>query len=114
MGKLYYGADTRPIELDDRLLSHAMAVIATKLRRQESFTMTWAHESDDGRSTIWIQPSIPLRFVYDSAESASLDRRVLKELAAQANSSRGLTLSNDVFDDAQVSDLEPRKYGRAA
>lgn len=94
MAKLFYGTTTEPITIDDRLLAHVKVVVATKLRRGESFTLSWVHGPDEpvGRSTIWVQPAIPLRFVFDSAQPESLDQDLLKRMANDANSSRGLNL----------------------
>src|SRR5687767_10259238 len=71
MGTIFYGGDATPIHIEDRALAHLKVVIATKLRRNESFTLTWRHQDDQpgGRSTIWLHPSIPLRFVFDDAEA---------------------------------------------
>jgi hypothetical protein len=94
MAKLYYGTTTEPIRIDDRMLAHVKVVVATKLRRGESFTLSWVHGEDEptGRSTIWLQPSIPLRFVFDSEQPEALDQNLLKRMANDANSSRGLSL----------------------
>lgn len=94
MGSLFYGSSPSPIRIPDRVLAHVKVVIATKLRRGESFTVSWRHPSDEpaGRSTLWIQPSIPLRFVFGSAEPEVLDPALLQSLANAANSSSGLTL----------------------
>jgi len=94
MAKLYYGTTTEPIHIDDRMLAHVKVVTATKLRRGESFTLSWVHGEDEpaGRSTIWLQPSIPLRFVFDSEQPEALDQNLLKRMANDANSSRGLSL----------------------
>jgi hypothetical protein len=64
MGRLLYGDAQNPINIDDRVLAHLKVVIATKLRRNESFTLSWRHPdgTPEGRSTIWIHPSIPIRF----------------------------------------------------
>lgn len=101
MGKIFYGATDTPIELDDRVLAHLAAIVATKLRRNESFTLTYNHgdDPDEGRSMLWLQPSIPLRFVFDSAESERLDQKVLQDMATDAASSRGLYLRADLFDE---------------
>lgn len=94
MGSLYYGDDRDPIEIEDRLLAHVKVVIATKLRRNESFTLSWRHGAGvPGRSTIWMQPSIPLRFVFESAEAESLDPALLTSLANSANSSGGMNIT---------------------
>ena len=94
MAKLFYGTTTEPIRIDDRILAHVKVVAATKLRRGESFTLSWVHGADEpaGRSTIWLQPAIPLRFVFDSEQPETLDQDLLKRMANDANSSRGLSL----------------------
>ena len=94
MGTIFYGGDATPIHIEDRALAHLKVVIATKLRRNESFTLTWRHQDDQpgGRSTIWLHPSIPLRFVFDAAETPELSRRWIEDLAQSANSSGGITL----------------------
>lgn len=91
---MYYGDDNTALSFEDRALAHLKVVIATKLRRGESFTITWTHRPDEtpGRSTIWISPSIPLRFVFDDPEPVALSPRYLEQLATSANSSGGIML----------------------
>ena len=95
MAKLFYGSQPAPIEIPDLLLAHVKVVIATKLRRSESFMMSWAHADGSGRSSIWVQPSIPMRFVFESAEAPQLDRVLLASLAVAASSNNGLVLHLD-------------------
>ena len=95
MAKLFYGAQQAPIEIPDLLLAHVKVVIATKLRRNECFMMSWAHVDGSGRSSIWVQPSIPMRFVFESAEAPQLDRELLASLAVAASSNSGLILHLD-------------------
>ena len=104
VGTIYYGGSATPIQIDDRALAHLKVVIATKLRRSESFTVTWRHPEDQprGRSTIWLHPSIPLRFVFDDPEPAELSRKWIEELANSANSSGGITLVAEHFDTGPV------------
>ncbi|GEP48106.1 hypothetical protein MSA03_16140 [Microbacterium saccharophilum] len=94
MGKLYYGSAGEPIQVSDRLLAHLKFVATTKLRRQESFALNILHPTseDAGRTTLWIQPAIPLRFVFSSAEPETLDRELIKQLAEDANTTGGMTL----------------------
>lgn len=110
MGTIYYGGAATPINIDDRALAHLKVVIATKLRRSESFTVTWRHPDDQprGRSTIWLHPSIPLRFVFDDPEPSELSREWIEELASSANSSGGITLIAEHFDTdlADVVDVD--------
>ena len=109
MGTIYYGGSATPIHIEDRALAHLKVVIATKLRRSESFTVTWRHPDGQprGRSTIWLHPSIPLRFVFDDPEPAVLSREWIEELASSANSSGGITLIAEHFDTGPVEVIEP-------
>jgi hypothetical protein len=104
VGPIYYGGSATPIHIEDRALAHLKVVIATKLRRGESFTVSWRHPEDQprGRSTLWLHPSIPLRFVFDDPEPASLSREWMDELAQSANSSGGITLVAEHFDTAPI------------
>ena len=110
MGHLFYGNTAEPIEIPDRLLAHLKVVVATKLRRSESFTLSWRHPGDipSGRSTIWLQPAIPLRFVFQS-ESEVLDPELLTRFAAASNSSQGLTVDLDMLDDRVQVDAVPER-----
>jgi hypothetical protein len=104
VGTIYYGGSATPIHIEDRALAHLKVVIATKLRRGESFTVSWRHPDDQarGRSTIWLHPSIPLRFVFDDPEPALLSREWIEELASSANSSGGIMLIAEHFDTSPV------------
>lgn len=111
MGALYYGTDSEPIEIPDRLLAHIKVVVISKLRRSERFTLSWASPSGSGggRATLWLDPSIPLRFVFDSAEAEAeaeaLDPVLLHELAHQASSVRGLVIELDPVKHSSLADV---------
>jgi hypothetical protein len=104
VGTIYYGGSAMPIHIEDRALAHLKVVIATKLRRDESFTVSWKHPDDQprGRSTIWLHPSIPLRFVFDDPEPAELSRDWIEELANSASSTGGIMLVAEHFDTGPV------------
>lgn len=87
MGWLQYDHISDPIAIDDRALSHLKTVITTKLRRGESFTVTWIHSTEQkpGRTTIWVDPAIPLRFTFDSADPVELNPEWLVRLADTAS-----------------------------
>jgi hypothetical protein len=95
MGALYYGNE--PIEISDRLLAHVKMVVTTKLRRNERFTLSWVSPpgSGGGRTTLWLDPSIPLRFLFDSEEAEALDPELLRELANAANTVRGIVIESE-------------------
>lgn len=99
MGTIHYGSGDE-IHVDDRALAHLKVVVATKLRRQESFTLSWKHPDGEpvGRSTIWLHPSIPLRFVFDESEPPQLNMRWVEELMHSANSTGGIMLIDEVLD----------------
>jgi hypothetical protein len=93
MGLIFYGNSPEPIEVDDRTLAHLKVVISLKLRRNESFTLSWRHPDESGRSTLWLHPSIPLRFVFDEPVAPELSQQWLSELANSANTSGGILLT---------------------
>lgn len=75
MGRLRYDSTLEPIIVDDVTLAHLKIVVATKLRRHESFMMSWqpVGEFADARLTAWIHPSIPLVMAFDQSESPPID-----------------------------------------
>ena len=87
-------------DLEDRALAHLKVVIATKLRRNESFTVSWTHPEGDayGRSTIWLHPSIPLRFTFAEPETPELNVKWIQALMVEASSSGGISLVDEVVD----------------
>jgi hypothetical protein len=97
MGTLHYGSGMSTVKIPDHVLAHLKAVATMKLRRGESFMVTWRHSEGEavGRSSLWMQPSIPLLFELDSLEPVQLDSSYLHELANAANSSGGMVLTWD-------------------
>ena len=100
VGTLYYGDSGTPIGIEDRALAHLKIAITTKLRRGESFTLSWKHpdEQPRGRSTLWLHPSIPLRFVFDEPEAPELSRSWIEDLMRSANSTGGILLVPEQLD----------------
>ena len=96
MGKLEYNSSHPAIEIDDDTLAHVKILIATKLRRQESFMMTWLPLGDgpDRRASVWIHPAIPLRFGFDTAEHTAIDTHRVAEMMHALNSSGELILDH--------------------
>jgi hypothetical protein len=99
MGTIQYG-DSSEIHIEDRALAHLKVAVATKLRRNESFTLSWKHPDGDapGRSTIWLHPSIPLRFTFETPENPQLNAKWVQALMMEASSSGGITLVDEVVD----------------
>ncbi|MCT1364084.1 MULTISPECIES: hypothetical protein [unclassified Microbacterium] len=93
MGKLEYNSSHPPIEVDDATLAHLKIVIGTKLRRQKSFMMTWPSENTrPGRLTVWMHPSIPLIFEFDSAIPVPIDPKRVESMMGKLNARGDLVL----------------------
>lgn len=93
MGRLYYANNPEPVELPDRLLAHLKVVIATKLRRNESFSIAW-DDATGRHEWLWLDAAVPLRVVVDDPDLV-LDPGVLRTLTDRANTSAGLTVDLD-------------------
>lgn len=109
MGTLHYGDAATPIRIEDRALAHLKVAIITKLRRGESFTVSWRHPDDQvrGRTTLWLNPSIPLRFVFEEPETPELSRTWIEELMRSANSTGGIRLVPELLDTGPIATIEP-------
>lgn len=93
LGKLTY--DSRlTADFEDRALAHIQLVIGAKLRRGESFYFSWVDEAHTGggRSTIWLNPGIPLAYKYAGNRVTSFNRLWVEALSESANSPLGLQL----------------------
>ncbi|MBO3663775.1 DUF7882 family protein [Microbacterium stercoris] len=95
MGILIYDSVEPPIEIEDRALSHLKVVVLSKLRRGESFAVSWKHPPGKagGRSTIWLNPAIPLRFIFDEDEPPELNQRWLTRMSESAHALGGIMLT---------------------
>ncbi len=94
MGTLYYGAARTPIVIDDRLLAHLKVVATSKLRRNESFLISWDEppENGSGRGSVFIHANCDLVYRFDGARPAELDQQLLETMSAESMSSRGLVI----------------------
>jgi len=95
MGTLQY--DGSRVEFDDRLLAHLQIVIVQKIRRGESFLMSWGDEAGtgEGHSAIWIHPTHNLYFTFANGTNPRINRAWLSELTNSANSARGLLVTEE-------------------
>jgi hypothetical protein len=100
VGTLFYGDSGTPIGIADDVLAHLKIAITTKLRRNEPLMISWRHSEDQprGRSTLWLHPAIPLRFVFDEPEAPALDRGWIEDLMRSANSAGGVQLDPQHLD----------------
>ncbi|ANP71086.1 ATP-dependent DNA ligase [Cryobacterium arcticum] len=74
---------------------HLQVVIGSKLRRGESFFLSWndSPTAGAGRSSVWLHPSIPLYFRYFGGKTPRINRSWIEQLTTSANSGHGLLLS---------------------
>jgi hypothetical protein len=96
VGKLLYGSSLEVV-FDDRVLAHLQLAMGQKLRRREGFFFSWRDEASEGngRSTLWLEPSIPLVFRYNGGRMPTVNREWLEILVASANSAQGLQLTDE-------------------
>jgi len=95
MGTFFY--DGARFELDDRLLAHLQVIIATKLRRNEGFFISWAIAPVDGsgRHVIWIDNGVPIRIRYEGSKRPEINREWAESLALSANTNNGLVITDE-------------------
>ena len=94
MGTLEYNSSRPPIQIDDGTLAHLKIVIGTKLRRHESFMMTWLPDGKgaNGRLTIWMHPSIPLVIAFDDATIPRIEAKRIESMMDNLNARGELVL----------------------
>ena len=96
MGTLIY--DSRDgFSFDDRVLAHLQVVIASKLRRQESFVLAWIDHSSSGGGalrSVWLDPSISVQFVFTQPVLPEINRQWVEILSRRASSNGGLLVED--------------------
>jgi hypothetical protein len=97
MGTLIYGHGDLSVDFDDRTLAHLQMVIGTKLRRRESFLLSWSEDGQESelRTSIWLDSSVPLYFRYSGAKMPDLNHDWISLLMAGANSGTGLVVTGE-------------------
>ncbi|MFS0912227.1 hypothetical protein AB3M89_10575 [Microbacterium sp. 179-I 3D2 NHS] len=95
MGTLRYDTSSPPIRVDDRELAHLRIVMGTKLRRLESFMMTWHPADGDPARTCsaWIHPAIPLQFHFDAESIPKVEPAHVAELIDRVNATGDLIVT---------------------
>ena len=104
MGTLTYVGVDYPF--DDRTLAHLKVAITAKLRRGESFLLSWTAPAEEGsgRVSLWMSPSLPLIYRFTDPDAIELSRTWLEALAASAQQVQGMT----VMDEAEAGALRRR------
>ncbi|MBF4461957.1 hypothetical protein ITJ46_08620 [Rathayibacter sp. VKM Ac-2878] len=93
MGKLIYGPGT-VYEMDDRTLAHVKLALTAKLRRQESFLLSWPIPAAQGagRTSLWIAPMIPLQFQFSGSRPPGINRQWIVSMLDGSHSDRGMII----------------------
>jgi hypothetical protein len=94
MGVMLYGSPPSELTMDDRMLAHLKIVVVSKLRRNESFLLSWELPAEDGpgRMSLWMHPSIPLQFKFDETRRPPLNGDWLEEMARASMGVDGLRI----------------------
>ncbi|WP_258067693.1 hypothetical protein [Rathayibacter sp. AY1G9] len=94
MGRLIYGPQSLEIDFEDRLLAHLKVAMFTKMRRNESFSLSWSEpeSSGYGRSSVWVHPMTPVHFRFHGSKRPSLNRLWIEQFIASANNTGEMTV----------------------
>jgi hypothetical protein len=97
MGKLLYGNVGTAYEMDDRTLSHLKIAITGKLRRHESFLVSWdvPHKQGGGRVSLWMSREIPLGFTFAGSRPPVLNQVWIECLRRNAGRTGGMQLISE-------------------
>lgn len=92
MGRLKFPHELR-LDLDDWALAHLHAAMQVKLRRGESFHLSWPHDisTGPGRTTTWVHSETSWVCTIGS-RTGELDRRWVEAFVATANSVGGMQI----------------------
>lgn len=115
VGTLWYDS-TLKADFDDRLLAHLQIVIGAKLRRGESFYFSWKDDAQigNGRTTIWIHPTVPLVYKYFGGRMPVINRPWVEALLASANSANGLHILPEPESNSDNGSGHHQQYGGPA
>jgi hypothetical protein len=91
MGKFIYDGLVK-VDFDDRLLAHLQLVIGAKVRRGESFHLSWKDDPSigDGRTTVWVSPRTSLVYKFYGSKRPVINPAWIEALMHTANSAAGL------------------------
>jgi hypothetical protein len=91
VGRFSYD-NTVTVDFDDRTLAHLQAVIGAKLRRGESFMLSWIDDAamGSGHTSVWLNPASTLAFKYFGGRMPALNRGWVEKLMMSANFTEGL------------------------
>lgn len=94
------------------MLAHLKIAVGTKLRKQESFFLSWKVDPSQGsgRVSLWMNPSQHVGFRFSGSRPPELNKTWLWVLVELADSHRGLIVVHEKEAEAYV--LEKAKSQR--
>lgn len=94
MGFLYYGNNSYSLEMDDRPLAHLKIAVLSLLRAGKgvAFSFDRPVSRGSGRETLWMSPSIELRFRFTGSRSPQINESWVRLIMGTADSHTGLRL----------------------
>lgn len=74
--------------------SPTQVVIVAKFRRSEPFLLSWTlpRAEGGGRGSMWLHPSVPVKFEFSGNRRPSLNRSWLEQMTLQTSTATGLDL----------------------
>lgn len=105
MGRLIYDSALEA-DFDDRTLAHLQIVMGQKLGRNEAFFFSWKDSQGvgDGRTSIWIHPTISLRFKYLGGRPPAINPEWIRSLIADSHTPAGLRVTPEPESPAAASE----------
>ena len=109
MGKFIYDGLVK-VDFDDRLLAHLQLVIGAKIRRGESFHLSWKDDPSigDGRTTVWVHPRTSLVYKFYGSKRPAINPAWVEALMYTANSPAGLYAVPEPAEHTLVNPSETR------
>ncbi|QWL29428.1 hypothetical protein [Rathayibacter toxicus] len=87
MATLVYGPHNLEIDFEERVLAHLKVAVLSKLRRNESFSLSWVEDASTGhgRSSLWMHPAVPLHFRFAESHQPKLNRAWIEQMLSLAS-----------------------------
>lgn len=81
-------------DMDDRTLAHVKLAVVAKLRRQESFLLSWPNSVDQGsgRVSLWMSPTMSLQFQFAGSRPPAINRAWVLAMLDSSHSDRGVLI----------------------
>ncbi|MFC5128095.1 hypothetical protein ACFPRL_34695 [Pseudoclavibacter helvolus] len=112
LGFLYYGSGDYSVEIDDRALAHVKVAMLSLLRAGHSFAFSHPRPATQGggRETLWVSPSIELRFRFRGSRPPRISADWLQSIIESADTQAGMRL----VPEPQTGDAVPHLSAKVA